>query len=319
MDTAPPILTLADLVRRTALDPRAVKRLVRSGELERIRRGTFVWASDLGTPEGSTPAVAAHRRLLHATAPLLGEGSVVSHASAAILHGLPVESGLLERVWSIRVDSHGNRTSVLTASNARMPDEDTVVVDGVRVTSLARTLVDLMRTRPFDWGVATSDAAMRRGVEQEAVLAVLERARGVPGIRRARAAWSFADPRSESVGESRSRALLHLEGVPVPDLQREIHRDGRLVARTDFAWDEDSTVGEFDGAMKYGTLVPTGRRPEDLVMAEKAREQEIRDAGWWIVRWGWADLSRPRTLGVRVLRALDIGRRRRRPAWPDRH
>jgi hypothetical protein len=45
-----------------------------------------------------------------------------------------------------------------------------------------------------------------------------------------------------------SRVRIHEAGLPAPVPQREIYGpDGRLVARVDFCWDEQRTVGEFDG------------------------------------------------------------------------
>ena len=74
----------------------------------------------------------------------------------------------------------------------------------------------------------------------------------------------------------------------------------------DFAEAQGGVIGEFDGALKYdGGL----GRPEDVIMAEKRREQAFRDEGWWLVRWGWSELLRPAELAERVRRALDHGRR----------
>jgi len=51
----------------------------------------------------------------------------------------------------------------------------------------------------------------------------------------------------------------------------------------DFYWDEQKTVGEFDGKIKYGRLLKPGQRIEDVVFAEKLREDAVRDLGLQVV------------------------------------
>ena len=113
------------------------------------------------------------------------------------------------------------------------------------------------------------------------------------------------DLRSESAGESASRVRLMEEGLPRPEPQREIcGPDGRLIARVDFYWEEQKTVGEFDGKIKYGRLLKPGERIEDVIFEEKVREDAVRDLGLQVVRWLWPDLYRAGVLRERVLRAF---------------
>jgi hypothetical protein len=126
-----------------------------------------------------------------------------------------------------------------------------------------------------------------------------------PGVRRARRTVGFLDKRSESAGESVSRVRLADEGVPRPDLQREIYGpNGQLVARVDFCWDEEKTVGEFDGKVKYGRLLKPGQSSDSVIFDEKVREDALRDLGWQVVRWLWRDLSRKGVLHDRLDRAF---------------
>jgi very-short-patch-repair endonuclease len=88
-------------------------------------------------------------------------------------------------------------------------------------------------------------------------------------------------------------------------LQREIHgADGRLVARVDFLWPGQRTVGEFDGKIKYGRLLKPGQSLDEVLYDEKLREDALRDLGWQVVRWRWQDLHRHGVLRDRVLRAF---------------
>jgi hypothetical protein len=52
-----------------------------------------------------------------------------------------------------------------------------------------------------------------------------------------------------------------------------------LIACVDFYWEEQRTVGEFDGKIKYGRLLKPGKRIEDVIFEEKVREDALRDLG----------------------------------------
>jgi hypothetical protein len=122
---------------------------------------------------------------------------------------------------------------------------------------------------------------------------VLDEERRRPGTRGARRAIGFADGLSESVGESRSRVAIAAAGLPVPVLQWEVHAaaGGRFVGRVDFGWPELTVVGEFDGLIKYGRALRPGQDPAEVLVAEKLREDALRDEGLGVVRWIWADLT----------------------------
>ena len=103
------------------------------------------------------------------------------------------------------------------------------MIDGLPVTTVTRTVVDLARSTPFEADVVTADAALRRGHTSTAQLRdCLSGMGAVPGVRAAARVVGFADGLSESVGESRSRVLIHRLALPVPDLQVRVRRaDGR--------------------------------------------------------------------------------------------
>lgn len=77
-----------------------------------------------------------------------------------------------------------------------------------------------------------------------------------------------------------------------------------LIARTDFWWPGRRVVGEFDGLGKYTRAQPGGRSPAEVVVAEKLREDRLRDLGLRVVRWTWADLGDFREVHGRLARAL---------------
>jgi hypothetical protein len=279
-------------------------RLRRTGELLQVRRGAYE-----RVPADPSPTLSieqAHRRQIAATAPQLEAGAVISHASAAVLHGLPVWGAAVERVHVTRSRSYGaKRRHLVEVHCAPLTETDLTVHDGVLVTSVQRTVIDLARSLPFEQAVAAGDHALRLGAtaaELEACIAGMPR---WPHVRQARRVLAFLDIRSESVGESVSRVRIRDDGLPDPELQREIRNGvGVLVARVDFCWDEQQTIGEFDGRVKYGRLLPPGQAIEDAIYAEKIREDALRDQGWRVVRWTWADLYAPGRLRDRLDRAF---------------
>lgn len=291
MDT---ILLTRELTAQ-GLSQTEIETMVRTGALVRLRRGAYV--------SGSAPAPgsdrAQHRQLIESTIGQSQEGTIVSHMSAAALHGLPIWRDQLDRVSVIRDrDGGGRARRYVRVRGMPLAPEDVVVVDGIATTSLARTVVDLACQLSLRRSVAIGDAALRLASSDEGrdVRAELDRAlqRAVrrPGVPTARRAVAFLDGRSESPGESESRVVLREHGLPAPELQYEIYDDnGFLVARTDFAWPDRRTVGEFDGAVKYSGQF--GKPVEQVVLDEKRRENAIRAYGFDVVRWTWSDLRQP--------------------------
>lgn len=286
------------------LNQKDVARQVRAGELVQVRRGFYRPRADL------TP-VARHRLLVQATVPTLKPGAVLSHASAGVLHGLPVPYAALKRVWVTRSRrGNGHVSKHVIERGCPLPDADVTVIDGLSVTSLPRTVADLARLLRADWAVAVADAALRNGVSKHDLVASIEAARRRRGNARAGFVLDFADPRSESPGESRSRVILAQGGLPAPTLQREVWGDVGLVGRTDFAWEDDGVLGEFDGHIKYGAHRRPGESVGDAVAREKLREDDLRSLEWGVVRWVWDELDHPRNLVAKVRKALANGKGR---------
>lgn len=282
-------------------------RMVRRGELHRLQRGTYAHSP----AQLPTDAAARHRLAVLATVAGLRSPATVSHLSAAVLHGLPVWGTALDRVHVLRSpQANGTGSTRLRQHVGRMPDDHLTVVDGVVTTNITRTVVDVARSVPFESAVVIADRALRTGGTSHAQLAECMSLLGrVPGIRAAARVIAFADPLSESVGESRSRVLIHRLGLPEPDLQVRVRRpDGSVIARCDFGWEDRRTLGEFDGRVKYGRLLGPGQEPGDVVFREKRREDELRDHRWQVARWTWDDLNHPRPVADRLLRAFARGR-----------
>lgn len=236
--------------------------------------------------------LALHRRRLIAARGFVGPSTYFSHTSAAVIHGLPLLTRRLPEVVAVRTGGgHGAINRTLHARRASLAAEDIAEVDGLPVTSLARTVADLVRELPFPEAVMIADVGLAKGLDRGELL---ERTAKGRGCRMAARALLFADPRSESAGESLSRVRIHQLGLPAPDLQRDLYdARGRFLGRTDFWWEEFRLVGEFDGKMKYADSLKPGQSPADAIMDEKFRERGMFGAGCYVVRWYWADLWKP--------------------------
>ncbi|MFT4110919.1 hypothetical protein [Propionicimonas sp.] len=267
-------------------------RLERSGELFRVRHGAFA-------DEAPTEMAERHLLLVLGTAPVLAPGTVLSHASAGVVHGLPSWEAMLGRVTVLRrTPGHGSRRRNLHVRCTPVVDSEVTQVDGLTVTTIERTAADLACLLPYERAVVVMDAALHAGADSGVLERTVVEGRGRHGISTARAALAFADGRSESVGESLSRVRLAAAGLVRPQLQLNVFdEEGNWLARTDFGWEQQGVLGEFDGRIKY---VGTAEEVAQAVMQEKRREARLREAGWVVVRWTWADLADPAALRRRI-------------------
>ena len=281
------------------LTPSEIRRQIKSGRLQKVRHGVYTYSRP--------PGVEQHLQLLNATLPAVDDGNVASHVTAGVLHGLPVQTSLLDRIWMTRRSSgHGDHAPKLVVRATSLFDDEVQLLNGRAVTTLARTATDIARTVPVEWGVVTVDAALAAGLSKEDLLLSLRRHPRLRGIRRARFAINFGDAKAESPAESISRLNMHRAGIPAPRLQVEhFDGDGVFVARTDFGWPQFNLVGEMDGKGKYGALARPGQSPESVLMEEKIREERLRQLGLWIVRWDWATANNQQALANLLFGAIN--------------
>jgi len=286
--------------------PAHVRSLVRRGQWIAVRHGVLADAKRWEDAQHLT-ACAAKRLRFHRDA-------VVSHASAWVLYELPYVDPPVEPTMT--VPWGGARTSA-GLLEAVLPAEHITKYGVVPITTGARTVVDVLRNAEDGLEAqALADGALRAGVDRALVDDVLTWCQGWPGLRQARDAWDYGDPRSESPLESRHRVIFRDAGLPEPELQVPLRdRSGRSVGRVDFFFRAQRTVDESDGRVKYveSDRDRTGpkRKRELTLWEEKLREDRIRDLGLEVVRATWADTEDGGAdLVRRVLRAFDRASRR---------
>jgi hypothetical protein len=197
---------------------------------------------------------------------------------------------------------HDNRhppAGVAVHSEALLDDE-VLEVEGMRVTTPARTAFDVGRwTSSRLQAVQRLDAlANATDVKVNDVEAVMAEHRGVRGLIRLRAVLPLVDGGAESPQETRTRLVLIDAGLPVPQTQIRVYDEyGDFVARIDMGY-RDLRVGiEYDGPQHWTDPQQRGRDID--------RHTALADQGWTIVRVS-GDLLRYRqgTFIARVVGAM---------------
>jgi hypothetical protein len=288
-------------------DERSIARAVRGRLWHRVRRGAYVpfevWASADAEARHLIRAAAVHRSY--------GDRVCFSHVTAALMHGIAVWGVGLERVHVTRLDGGAGRTEPdVVHHEAQCLDEaDVVRLDGRLVTAPARSALETGILGTTEASLVSLDSLLFRKLGS---LPDLGNAYDViqhwPGTQHLQMAVRMADGRAQSPGESRSRWLFFVEGIPAPELQFEVYdAHGALLGTTDFAWRRHRLLGEFDGRVKYGRLLRPGETPGDVVFAEKLREDALRrTTGFGMERLVWADLNRPRSTAERLRAKLRL-------------
>ncbi len=284
-----------------------IQRSRRTGQWQTLARGTYCEAA---------PAAGLNREQQHRLrARALADRSphlVISHISAAVVLEIPVWDVRLEDVHLTRIGTGGGRAaSGRIVHTAALGPDEVITVSGLRLTSMVRTLIDVACTESFASTVVAADAALRRRwVSASALAEALADTRHRRGAAVGRRALTFADGRSESAGESVTRVVFHQLRLPPPQLQVRIYSpNGTFLGRVDLGYPELGLLFEFDGLVKYRKPFRPGQDSADVVVAEKLREERIRDMGYVVVRFVFSELSDPAAMLIKINAGLDRGRR----------
>jgi putative AbiEi antitoxin of type IV toxin-antitoxin system len=284
-----------------------IRMRIRAGRWVRLCRGAYavVDPAEQACPRWERER-RQHVRIAQAIQHRLDVRAAISHQSAVAAHGLPTWGLDLGKVHVTRLSGHGRSDDEVVQHAGCLGEGDLVMTStGAVLTTVARSVVEAARLTTYQSAVVMTDAALnRRLVSADDLAAALEVVRRRPGASTAVKAVGFADAGAESPGESRLRVLLADQGLPTPVLQAELLEPaGTFVARVDFLFPDERVVVEFDGETKYGD------RPADAVIAEKWREDRIRELGYIVVRISWSDLAHPKRTAERIRRAIDRARR----------
>lgn len=264
-----------DQLRGVGLTESAIHQAIGAGRLYPLFRSTFA----VGHPRRNR-----HHRLVAAVL-ACGEGSVISHGTAAALLGLwtfwpadieviaPVEAG--RKIRGIR---------------RRFPPcplpEQIALRAGIPCTKPSRTIIDVA-------GIA-GQKLLADTIEQAAVLEVLNipeidgillerRRRGEKKLNRALEPWRRYTPRVRlrSRMEAKMLPLLTHYNMPIPETNVKLRIEGE-VFEVDFLWRDQRIVVETDGGRYHDNPIAQAR--------DGHRNRVLARAGYRVPRIGWDEL-----------------------------
>ena len=282
------VLGIAEL-HQVGLGPAQLRRLVRAGELSHLRRGWYAVSSP-ASPEQ------AHLQRLRAVERTYAGTAVASHHSELLRLELPIFDADLSVIHLSRRDPQAQHRHHSRVMVHRAPPPEAFLPTGRIHPALA--VVQHGLTSSGSGALCAADSALHQSLvtagDLEQAVAWVGRH---PRSAHIRSFIRFADGRSESVGETRLRHALHLVGIrTTPQVTIS---DGGFTARVDLLVDGSRVVIEFDGAMKYAG--DTGR---DALVAEKWREDRLRELGFTVLRVVWRELGDVSALERRVRAAI---------------
>lgn len=199
---------------------------------------------------------------------------VAAGQSAAALHGAKWvdASRPAEVLWHNRRPPSG-----VHSWSDRYADDEVDVIDAVRVTTPARTALDLASRHPAGRAVAAMDALARStGLAIADVELLVDRYRGRRGMGKARGLLKLVDAGAESPRETWLRLLVIRNGFPPPKTQIPVHDAyGQLIAVLDMGWEDIKVALDYEGAH---------HRDAERFARDIRRHDELTDLGWIDIR-----------------------------------
>lgn len=281
-----------DQLRDTGVTTRSASHQASDGRLHRIHRGVYT---------------VGHRsisRNTHLRAAVLacGEGAVVSHLTAAAVHGLWDKWPALIDV-TVPVEA-GRKIDGIRCRRCRFPEPGEIEIrHGVPITTLARTLVDLAGILGIkSLRKAVGRAAMRRKLDLQAVDLATDNAKWRRGLKLLELALVPYRTKDGTVPDVRSDfeilvlpELVEME-IPQPGCNVPLQIDGERFL-VDFFWERERVIVETDGRETHET--PTA------FQTDRRRDQFLAAAGYRVLRITWEQIHDEREAVLdRVSRAL---------------
>jgi very-short-patch-repair endonuclease len=278
-------------LRALGLSDDAISDRAASGYLQPVFRSTFAVGHRAISREG---------RMLAAVL-ACGDGTVVSHGSAAELLGLWDKR--LPTIEVIPPSWSGRKIDGIRWHRVRLPLPDEIEIrDGIPCTTASRTIVDMAGRSGWAQlrGLVEQAAILRRlDVDEIDRILSLGRRRGGPRLRTILAPWRNTPeqrPRLRSRLEARLLPRLVEEGLPAPRTNVKLRVEGHSF-EIDLLWDEQRLVIETDGEETHGTRAAFQR--------DRKRDQILTAAGYRTARITWRQVvDEPAAVVDRIARML---------------
>lgn len=222
----------------------------------------------------------------------VGEGAALSHLSAAMLWEIwrrPVLGSDVVTPWRRKP-----QVGIRVHTRRRLDPHDVAVRDGIPVTTVARTLVDLTDVlSAHQLANVIHEAAFRKRFDPRAVRAAAGHAHGRKRLHVLHAALALHEAGSAGTRsrlEDRFLALLHANDLPEPLVNVRMHN-----IEVDFRWPALRLCVETDGD---GHRRPRTRRDDH------SRDGALSAAGYQILRFTEHDVDyRPAAVIAELLQA----------------
>jgi hypothetical protein len=215
---------------------------------------------------------------------------IIAGRAAAAVHGVQ----LVDDPTPIElIADHGRRRRGIVIREERIEDDEIQTLGPFRVTTPARTALDLGRRLPRDVAVTLLDGlAGTTGVEFAEVAALMDRYHGARGIPKARIALALMDGGTRSPAETRLRLMFRDAGMPKPrtSILLDDGRDGAVIG---MGWDRPKVGVSFQDP---------GETDHYLLVQEIKHQEVLQRLGWVEIRV--AALNQPRSILHRVRDAL---------------
>jgi hypothetical protein len=188
-----------------------------------------------------------------------------------------------------------------------MQPDDFLEVDGIPVTSVARTLVDLAAVTVMPRiEEAMDDAFRRRLITPSELWEAIDRI-AVPRRRGSRRIRRLATMRSERVSldsqlELRFLRLVVRYGLPTPSAQLAVMDEGTCIARLDFAYESVQLAIEVDGFRFHSSRMALQR--------DAARQRLLTARGWRVMHITAQDMADFASVAAEIKRAIGSVSRR---------
>lgn len=274
-----------DQLRGLGLSGGAVRKRAQRSRLHRIHRNVYsLVPRELLTRRGHWMAAVL----------ACGPGAVLSHRTAAALHGLRDTQRANIEV-TIPGRSRRQRAGIDIHTTKCLAPQDVTIVDHIPCTSVARTKLDLAEVvnrraleRAFDESESLELFDLRAIEDQ---LARHPTRPGAAIVRRVLNEHYVGSTLTESQLEEAFYAVCDSYGLPKPEVNRWIDLGDRgPMIRGDFVWVPQRVIVETDGHRYHGTAQARERDPR--------RDQRAILAGWQPVRTTWRQVfRRPQELG----------------------
>jgi Transcriptional regulator, AbiEi antitoxin len=280
------VVSIRQLEQRLGYSRAGVAGLVESGRLHRIHRGVYaVGHTDLSRKGECLAAVLA-----------VGPGALLSYHSAGWLWGIWRGSPVPFHITAAVPRHHPTPEGMVRHRARNLVDSDRTVVDGIPVTSVARTVLDLAWKLRADQLRRVLARAEELGLLDLAELAaVIERNRGHHGAKRLRYALAIYRPPAYTRSEFERRFVARLVDAGLP---RPATGWNEVGYELDLCWPDLRFGVELDAYETHGT--------RDAFERDHDRDLALALAGIETIRVSERQFRRaPNEIVARVATLLD--------------